>query len=78
MPEGTFNDLQNEVFHGVIDIAEGGHANGYKRMQATVAQAAKVSITANPLVTVTKSQDRQGICHQLANDDQLIWVSGDD
>ena len=78
VPEGTFDDLQDEVFHGVIDVAEGGHTDGFKRMRATVTQAAQVSITANPLASVTKSQDRQGICHQLANDDRLLWVSTDD
>ena len=77
VPEGTFDDLQDEVFHGVIDIAEGTHADGFQRMRATVAHAAQVSTTANPLASVTRSQDRQGICHQLANDDQLIWVRGD-
>lgn len=78
VPEGTFRDLQDELFHGVVDIAESSHADGFERMRATVAQAAQVSTTANPLASVTKSQDRQGICHQLANDDRLIWVPGDD
>ena len=78
VPEGTFSDLQDEVFHGVIDIAESGHADGFERMRATVAQAAQVSTMANPLASVTKSQDRQGICHQLANEDHLTWVPGDD
>ena len=78
VPKGTFSELQGEVFHGVIDIAESGHADGFERMRATVAQAAQVSTTANPLASVTKSQDRQGICHQLANEDRLTWVPGDD
>ena len=78
VPQGTFGDLQDEVFHGVIDITESSHADGFERMLATVAQAAQVSTTANPLSSVTKSQDRQGICHQLANEDRLTWVSGDD
>ena len=78
VPEGTFKDLQDELYHGVIDIAESGHTNGFERMRATVAQAAQVSTTANPLASVTKSQDRQGICHQLANDDRLTWVPADD
>ena len=78
VPEGTFDDLQDEVFHGVIDVTEGRHTDGFERMRATVTQAAQVSITANPLASVTKSQDRQGICHQLANDDRLLWVSTDD
>ena len=78
MPEGTFDELQDEVFHGVIDVTDRDHASGFERMGATVAQAALVSTTANPLASVTKSQDRQGICHQLANDDRLLWVRNDD
>ena len=78
VPEGTFDELQDEVFHGVIDVTDRDHASGFERMGATVAQAALVSTTANPLTSVTKSQDRQGICHQLANDDRLLWVRNDD
>lgn len=78
VPEGTFNDLQDDVFHGVVDVAKSSHSDGLQRMRATVAQAAQVSTMANPLASVTKPQDRQGICHQLANEDRLIWVSDDD
>ncbi len=78
VPEGTFDDLQEEVYHGVVDIAYSPHTNGYERMKATVAQASSVALTANPLASVTKSQDRQGICHQLANEDRLKWVIDDD
>ena len=74
VPEGTFDALQDEVFHGVIDISDDVHVDGFRRMKATVAQAAQVSLTANPLSSVTKTQDRQGICHQLANEDRLTWV----
>lgn len=78
VPEGTFNDLQDEIYHGVVDIAEGTHAHGFDRMKATITQATSVAVTANPLASVTKTQDRQGICHQLANDDRLLWVSNND
>jgi hypothetical protein len=78
VPEGTFEDLQNEVYHGVIDVTDSNYQNGYERMKATVAQASTLALTANPLVSVTKSQDRQGICHQLANEDRLKWVIDDE
>lgn len=74
VPEGTFDDLQDEIYHGVIDVCEGCHADGFQRMKATVAQASIVAATSNPLVTAVRAQDRQGICHQLANDDRLTWV----
>ena len=78
VPEGTFDDLQNEIYHGVVDVTESTHLNGYERMKATVIQASSVVLTANPLISVTKSQDRQGICHQLANKDRLKWVIDDE
>ena len=74
VPEGTFGALQEEIYHGVVDMCERTHATGFDRMYATVTQAAHVATTASPLASVTKTQDRQGICHQLANDDRLIWV----
>lgn len=77
VPEGTFAALQDEVCHGVIDICEGRHPNGLERMRATLTQAAALSLTANPLSSVTKKQDCQGICHQLANEDRLTWVPDD-
>lgn len=77
VPEGTFDDLQDEVYHGVVDVTDATHPNAYERMKATVAQASTIALTANPLASVTKSQDRQGICHQLANEDRLKWVIND-
>ena len=77
VPDGTFAALQDEIYHGVVDIHEGSHTSGFDRMKATLAQAAHVAATANPLSPATKTQDRQGICHQLANEDRLIWVVKD-
>jgi hypothetical protein len=74
VPEGTFAQLQEEIYQGVIDVCDFSHPNGFERMTAAVTQAASVSSTSNPLSPATKVQDRQGICHQLANDDRLSWV----
>ncbi|TRD00142.1 restriction endonuclease [Mesorhizobium sp. WSM4303] len=74
VPEGTFDALQDEIHSGVIDVCEGSYADGFERMKATVAQASSVAATSNPLVSAVKAQDRQGICHQLANDDRLNWM----
>ena len=74
VPDGTFASLQDEIYHGVIDVCEGSHEDGLERVRATLAQAAALSPSANPLSSVTKTQDCQGICHQLANEDRLTWV----
>jgi hypothetical protein len=77
VPDGTFASLQEEIYHGVVDVCEGAHPNGLARMRATVSHASHVTSTSNPLAPVTRVQDRQGICHQLANEDRLKWT-GDD
>lgn len=74
VPEGTFANLQEEIYQAVADVCDADHANGFNRMTAAVTQAASVSSTSNPLSPATNVQDRQGICHQLANDDRLQWV----
>jgi hypothetical protein len=78
VPDGTFASLQEEIYHGVVDICEKTHSNGTDRMRATLAHAATLSPSPNPLSSVTKKQDCQGICHQLANDDRLTWVPEDE
>jgi len=78
VPDGTFDALQEEIFQAVIDICESLHPSGFERMKATVSQAALAASTSNPLAPATRVQDRQGICHQLANEDRLHWMSTDE
>lgn len=74
VPKGTFEALQNDVLQGVVDVCESNHKDGLARMRATLAQSAQLSITSSPLSGVLRIQDKQGICHHLANGDFLIWV----
>lgn len=78
VPPGTFEELQEDIFQGVIDVCETQHDDGLVRMRATVTQSARLSISSSPLSTVTKVQDKQGVCHQLANENRLIWVQNND
>jgi hypothetical protein len=77
VPPGTFDKLQSEILDGVIDICENIHPDGYSRMKEVVNQSTLIALTSNPLVTVTNIKDRQGICHQLANEGKLTWVPRD-
>ena len=74
VPEGTFSNLQDEVYHGVADECDDEHSSGFVRMNSVMKQAATVASTSNPLAPATTVQDRQGICHQLANKDRILWV----
>jgi hypothetical protein len=73
-PPRTFESLQDEVYFGVIDVCEASHSDALERVRKTVAAAGQLSVSGNALVGVTKVEDKQGICHQLANEDRLEWL----
>jgi hypothetical protein len=73
-PRMTFESLQEDVFNGVIDTHDAQHENGLERLRVTITTAGKVDVAGNALVSVTRVADKQGICHQLANDDRLTWT----
>lgn len=74
VPVGTFQNLQNDIHTGVIDICESDHPDGFERVKRITQAARELQLTANALLTATKPKDRDGICHQLANEDRLIWT----
>ena len=74
VPDGTFEGLQDEVFDGVLHVCTQTHANGFDRVQRTVAHATTLPLHSSPLSPVTGSKDKCGICHQLANDERLKWI----
>jgi hypothetical protein len=74
VPEGTFTALQQEVFDGVIEFCDGTHDSGFERLSSVLTAASSLHLTANALIAVTEQRDRKGICHQLANEDKLLWV----
>lgn len=73
VPPGTFEELQDEIYEGVVDISFEQHVNAYARLNAVTKAASQLALTSNGLISVVKVQDRRGICHQLANDNKLVW-----
>lgn len=73
MPNGTFESLQQDIFDGVIDTHDAAHPDGYQKVCAVTKTAREAQITANALISCTKPKDRDGICHQLVNDERLWW-----
>lgn len=73
VPVGAFDDLKDEIFSGVIDVNYGDHLNKFGCLSAVLMQASNLNLVSNPLMSVVKVQDRNGICHQLANEDKLDW-----
>lgn len=78
VPPGTYEALQQEMYDGVIDTVEAAHSDAYQRLTEVLKEAKSTPLDSNALVHVTKVKDRFGICHQLANEDRLIWVKKDD
>lgn len=74
MPEGTFEDLQEDIYSGVIETAEGSHQSGLERLSSVLTAAGQLDLQSHKLISVSYMTDRKGICHQLANEDRLIWV----
>lgn len=73
-PPRTFDSLQDDVYHGIIDICEAAHTDALERLRKTITAAGQLNVSGNALVGVTKVADKQGICHQLANDNRLTWT----
>ncbi|MGN6637416.1 MAG: ABC-three component system protein [Mucilaginibacter sp.] len=78
LPNDTdyFEDLKDEFYAGVVDVAEENYKSGFERVKATTNFAKTLNLNANPLVSQLRVADREGICHHLANEKRLIWVTG--
>lgn len=74
VPPGTFEKLQDDIHAGVIDVADADHPDGYTRLNQVMTQVGSLDLSRHKLINVTEIDDRQGVCHQLANDDRLTWV----
>jgi C-terminal domain 6 of the ABC-three component (ABC-3C) systems len=77
-PPQTFDSLQDDIYHGIIDVCESPHVSAFARLGATIATAGSVDVSGNALASVARVADKQGICHQLANDDRLTWTEDDE
>jgi hypothetical protein len=76
VPPGTFEKLQEDVHSGIIDIVEADHPSGYARLGSVLAHVGQLDLNRHRLISVSDNDDRKGICHHLANEDHLTWVTG--
>jgi len=74
VPAGTFDSLQEDIRSGVIDVHDADHPDGFVRVCKVTQAARELHLTSNVLINCTKPKDRDGICHQLANEDKLKWT----
>lgn len=71
---GAFDEIREEIYHGVVNTYEMDYTSGYNRMASTLQQASNLTPNCNALCIRVHTQDKQGICHHLANDDVFVWV----
>lgn len=74
VPLGTFEALQDDIYDGIVDTHDQIHVDGYVKVCAVTKAARDMQITANALITCTNPKDRDGICHQLVNEERLQWT----
>jgi hypothetical protein len=75
LPAGEFEKLQADVHSGIGDEIREPHADGYRRVLSVVRMARTLQLDAHALNIRLGVKDRGGICHQLANDEKVRWVT---
>lgn len=76
LPPGVFENLQNEIYDGIVDAYESEHDNGFLRVKEVERESKVIAITSNPLVLCMTVKDRIGICHHISNNGIFDWVKG--
>jgi hypothetical protein len=71
---GAFDAIQDEIYHGCVDVHDMEYVNGMERIRATVSHAGTLSPNCNALCVRVQTKDKQGLCHHLANEDRFTWV----
>jgi hypothetical protein len=53
------------------------YRDGLTRLRTTVSHASSLAPNCNALCIRVQMQDKQGLCHHLANEDRFTWVKKD-
>jgi hypothetical protein len=68
LDDSHYNSLLKEFYDIIIEIVDGDHVSGFERLKASIISASSVDVVNHPLGQEIKTEDRKGICHQLANE----------
>ena len=77
LSDDFFKELSDDIYYGIFDYLEMAYDNGYERLSSVMAQVAQIDLNHNLLAKydLVHPQDRQGICHQIANErDDFVWT----
>ncbi len=71
---GAFDAIREEIYSGCIDIHDMDYPDGLTRVRSTVSHAGTLTPNCNALCIRVQTQDKQGLCHHLANENRFTWV----
>jgi hypothetical protein len=70
---GTVEQFTEDIFDAIDPVAKLPHPNGYDRLNSCLVQAAQVH-AGGILAPHARPKTKQGVCHQLANGQRVIWI----
>lgn len=74
---GAFDAIREEIYQGCVDIYDMDYKDGLTRLRSTVSHAGILTPNCNALCIRVQTQDKQGLCHHLANEGKFVWVKKD-
>jgi hypothetical protein len=75
--ENHFEILKKEMLSGINDFIKGEFADGYARLIKTMHESTKVNLSISIIdrdLHFVSNQDKKGMCHHLANENEIEWV----
>ncbi|MEK5505717.1 ABC-three component system protein [Paenibacillus sp. FSL P4-0113] len=75
--EDHFGVLKSEMHSGIKDFMKSDFKDGYKKLIKTMHESTRVNLSVSIIdreLHFITNEDRKGICHHLANEDQINWV----
>ncbi|MDN7534192.1 ABC-three component system protein [Burkholderia orbicola] len=73
--QAYFDTLLTEFSDGLYYQYTEPNGTPIERLKATVLAAQNIQLGAHPLVEHVTSKDREGMCHQMANEERLDWCN---
>jgi hypothetical protein len=74
-PEAPYDAILDEFCDGLEPVTlDPTHTDGLVRMISTTKHATQLQMSEHLLKGIITPKDRVGICHQLANNDRVVWV----
>ena len=75
--EDSYDSLKNQVEFGIMDIYEKEYSSELERVKETTKQANSLAISCEEIKKITV-QDKTGMCHELVNDEIIVWSDDDE